>query len=110
MILSSKLSMVSIKCNPAVRDFSEKALLNPNLSIVLERSKCEFQQSLVFEMFNFKQIGQQLGYCLKLCRENQGSLHDSLKKNVEQMLDFPAYIYYKSVNTEISCAADVNAV
>lgn len=88
MVLSSMLSSGCTKSDSAVLDFSREAELNPPDFQLLQRSKYEYQQSLIFELFDFNQIRGQLGYCLKLYHENKGSLHSGLKENLEQMINY----------------------
>ena len=86
MILSSRLSLGSIKSDTDVLEFSLEVESNPPNIESLEQSKYEYQQSLIFELFDFNEIKEQLIYCLKLYKQNVDSLHTGLKDNLEQIL------------------------
>lgn len=86
MILSSRLSLKSIKSDTEVLEFSREIESNPPDIEALEQSKCEYQQSLIFELFDFNAIKEQLIYCLKLYEQNVESLHAGLKDDLEQIL------------------------
>lgn len=86
MILSSKLSLESIKSDINVQEFSREVESNPPDIELLEQSKYEYQQSLIFELFDFNQIKEQVIYCLRLYQQNIESLHTGLKDNLEQVL------------------------
>ena len=86
MILSSRLSLQSIKSDTEVLEFSREVESNPPDIEALQQSKFEYQQLLVFELFDFNEIKGQLLYCLKLYRQNAESLHAGFKDNLEQIL------------------------
>ncbi len=98
MILSSRLSPQSIKSDTEVLKFARDVESNPPDNAALEQSKFEYQQSLIFELFDFNEIKGQLLYCLKLYRQNAESLHTGLKDSLEQIL--------LSVNTHLTGVAD----
>lgn len=86
LVLSSQLSFESIISDTTVQTFSRNVELNPPGMDLLEDSKNAYQKSLILELFDFVQIKRQLGYCLKLYKENVGSLHSGLSESLEVML------------------------
>jgi hypothetical protein len=86
MVLSTKLSLDSIKSDITVQDFSRNVELNPPGIEDLEKSKLDYQRALIFELFDFNQVKNRWGYCLKLFNQNNESLHVSLKETFERIL------------------------
>jgi hypothetical protein len=86
LVLSSKLTARSIICDKTVRNFSSEVSNNqPDLD-EFQKSQYEYQRELIFELFDFSQIVQQLNYCLKLYLENAGSLYEGLKVDIEKLI------------------------
>lgn len=88
LVLGSKLTARSIISDTTVRNFSCEVSNNQPGSDDLEKSKYGYQKELILELFDFSQIARQLTYCLKLYLENAGSLHESLKNDLERIIAF----------------------
>ena len=97
LVLSSRISQKSIVSDPTVRSFSRDVELNQPNEEDLEKSKCEYQKELIFELFDFNKIKSQLWYCLKIYNENMGSLHPGLKEDLDKIM---------SVNEELITISD----
>ena len=87
MVLSSPISSQSLKNDSKISSFNEDIQLNPPGKDLLEESKLTFQQTLLFELFDFQPILRRSGYCNKLSIEHQESIHSVLRDNLRLLND-----------------------
>lgn len=98
LVLSTPISIASVKTDATVSAFNKYAEVNSPDESRLFKEKTEFQQSLVFELFDFNTLQRRLNYCLKLMDEHRASLHLSLIDMFETM--------NKSLKTELAAVSD----
>ena len=70
LVLSSPITMNSIKTDNTIADFSKDINNNPPGEKELTESKIKFQQSLLHELFDFKKIQNSFNYFKKNINEN----------------------------------------
>lgn len=83
MILSTALSNQCIKSDVRVSTFSCEMEQNPPGPSLLEKSKIDFQQMLVLELFDMLPVVRRLNYCQKLIHEH----HDTLQPGLCQLFE-----------------------
>lgn len=76
LVLSSPIAARCIKSDATVSEFVYQIEQNPPDEKQLTDSKLAYQKVLVKELFDFNIIQNRIYYCLKICRENSGSLPD----------------------------------
>ena len=82
LVLSSPLSLRSIKTDTTVLKFSSGLEQNPPGQKLLDESKSVYQQSLLMELFDINPIMNRLSNCLKIVKENTGSLPVDVFENL----------------------------
>lgn len=97
LVLSSPIAARCIKSDASVTEFVHRIEQNQPDEKQLIESKQAFQHSLLKEMFDFQTIQNRIFYCLKIIRDNKGSLPDHYPDKVLTMGD--------SVKNEISQVA-----
>ncbi|MFC2113810.1 helix-turn-helix domain-containing protein [Bacteroidota bacterium] len=78
MVLSSQLSQDSIKTDQNIFSFSQELEDNPPGEELLDQSKRAYQEMLLLELFDFKQIERRIGYLIKLLQEHAGNISPDL--------------------------------
>jgi tRNA uridine 5-carbamoylmethylation protein Kti12 len=79
LVLSTQVSQRGIISDPTVSGFVQEAERNQPDQNLLIKARQEYQQMLLFELFDFTMIHRNLHYCLKLYKEHQGSILGNLK-------------------------------
>ncbi|HAD13895.1 MAG TPA: helicase, partial [Saprospirales bacterium] len=98
IVLRSKIVLSSVKTDQVVQRYTEEADKNTPDRQHLSRSKEEFQQSMLRELFDFSGIQRQLIYLDKLYREHAGALLPEAQKPVEEL--------YEQFDTKIHLPAE----
>ena len=70
LVLSSPIADSGVATDTAVLGFAEQARNNPPSEEKLQKAKIGFQQKLLMECFDFKQLRDRLGYFLHLLQGN----------------------------------------
>jgi nucleoside-triphosphatase THEP1 len=76
LVLSSPIAARCIKSDATVSQFVFNIEQNQPDERHLTDSKLAYQQHLLKELFDYNIIQSRIYYCLKICRENKGSLPD----------------------------------
>ncbi|MEN8905595.1 MAG: AAA family ATPase, partial [Clostridiales bacterium] len=87
LFLNSKISSECIINDKIVTDFTNKIGLDTPDRLLLEKSKYEYQKILLLDLFEFSNIARLFGYCLKIYRENKGSLQQSFYDVADKILN-----------------------
>lgn len=74
LVLSTPIGAHSIKTDTTVSSFIRQVEENPPKQEQLDNSRLAYQQSLLFDMFDFTPLQWRLNYCLKLVHEHQSIL------------------------------------
>ena len=74
IVLSSKLNVSSVKTDPAVKTYSEETERNAPDEAHLHQSKREYQETLIWELFEFRSIERYLQQLSRLFREHENAL------------------------------------
>ncbi|MHC1702627.1 MAG: helix-turn-helix domain-containing protein [Tenuifilaceae bacterium] len=74
LVLSTPIAPKSVKSDNTVIKFVQNIEQNPPRKELLEESKKEYQQALIFELFDFSLIQRRLNYLIKLIEEHKTSL------------------------------------
>jgi uncharacterized protein YpbB len=85
MVLNSPLSERGIITNNTVSEFNREIDLNPPGEELLIESKKNYQKTLLFELFDFKQIQYQLFYLNKILKEHAGAIQVSCNDDINQI-------------------------
>ncbi len=87
LVLSSPITMRSVKTDNTVSEFSDGVRNNEPDEKQLEESKIAYQQSLLYELFDFKGIKSRDYYLQKVLNENSNIIQkvqiDNIKQNCE---------------------------
>ena len=97
MVLSTPISSQSLRSDSRISSFNLDIQKNPPGNELLTESKLEFQQQLLFELFDFQPLFWRAGYCARLMSEHRESIDAILRENIEQM-----HLEVKSELTEVS--------
>lgn len=76
LVLSSPIAARCIKSDATVSEFVHQIEQNPPGEQQLNQSKQAYQLTLLKELFDFQSIQNRIFYCLKIIRDNKGSLPD----------------------------------
>ena len=87
LVLSSPIAARCIKSDATVTEFVHQIEQNPPGEKQLIESKQAYQYLLLKEMFDFQTIQNRIFYCLKIIRDNKGSLPDHYPEKVLAMGD-----------------------
>lgn len=87
LVLSSPIALHSVKNDYTVGQFSEEVEQNQPGSDDLAKSRKEYFQQLVGELFDYKQIIKQIQYILKLWEEHSSQLLGTLKFSLINMIN-----------------------
>lgn len=105
MVLSSAISMGSVKTDGAIAAYTRDASNNEPDQDQLNRSKVAFQQSLLFDMFDFREIKQAFFQLQRIVQEHDRVLVPSLADDVIAMgasLDKDFYKVAESFQRQLS--------
>ncbi len=86
LFLNSKIGESSIKTDASIRSFTREIEENPPSKQVLTDSKLAYQQTLVFELFDFGYIANALKFLIKQANENIASIDAVLVETLESIL------------------------
>lgn len=116
LVLSTPISMGSIKSDVTVSQFNRNAEVNSPDAERLEKEKTDFQQSLIYELIDFGSLQRRLSYCRKLTEEHRPSLHlslidmfDTMSNSVTAELVDVAQKFKNQVTQLLSLDANVEA-
>jgi hypothetical protein len=85
LVLSSSIADFSVKNDTSVIQFSDDVERNQPGPSELEKSRKDYVQQLLAELFDFKTMERQIQYLLKLWEEHQVQLLGTLKTNLQSM-------------------------
>jgi tRNA uridine 5-carbamoylmethylation protein Kti12 len=85
MVLSSPIGAQSLKSDQTVKSFTTKVEANQPTGQQLKTLKSQYQQSLLFEMFDLGLMRYRIGYCQKVVDENSTVLHGNLSLLITQL-------------------------
>jgi len=86
LILSSPLTLFSIKNDDTVKGFTRQVEENPAGEPELIRSKIEFQRELFSEIFDFERLIRRVQYLIRLWQENREQLVGNLEEVAQKVL------------------------
>jgi len=78
LVLSSPITLNSVKTDLTISEFTHEVDQNPPSKRLLEESKKAFQQTLLFELFEFKNIKNRFAYFKKILNENRNIIDTSV--------------------------------
>ena len=85
LVLSSSIADFSVKNDTTVIQFSDDVERNQPGPAELQKSRKDYVQQLLAELFDFKSMERQIQYLLKLWEEHQAQLLGTLKNNLQSM-------------------------
>jgi len=85
LVLSTPIAPKSVKSDNTVTKFVQNIEQNPPRVELLEESKREYQQALIFELFDFSLIQRRLNYLIKLLEEHKASLQPGFSDSFGKM-------------------------
>ncbi|MDP2890901.1 MAG: helix-turn-helix domain-containing protein, partial [Bacteroidota bacterium] len=85
LVLSSPIADYSVKNDTTVIQFTDDVERNQPGPAELEKSRKEYVQQLLGELFDFKPMQRQIQYLLKLWEEHAAQLLGNLKTNLQSM-------------------------
>ena len=85
MVLSSQISTNSIRTDGTVAAYTKNANDNGPTTRQLLQEKVNFQQSLLFDLFDFSGIKSRLFYCNKLVQDHHKILAEELTDNLNSL-------------------------
>jgi len=80
MVLSTPIAPKSIKSDVTVSQFVHGIEQNPPKQELLEESKKEYQQALLFDLFDFSGLQRHLNYFLKILHNDSASLQPNFSE------------------------------
>ena len=86
LVLRSRISQSSIKCDSTVTDFSKGVENNPPDESALLKSKIDYQQSLIKELFDFQTLQRRINFCNKLYHDNASSVHQGFIDTINKII------------------------
>lgn len=109
LVLSSPIAARCIKSDATVTEFVQQIEQNPTSEKQLIESKQAYQYLLLKEMFDFQTIQNRIFYCLKIIRDNKGSLPDhypekmlTLGESVKNEMTLVAQKFETQINQYVS--------
>ena len=97
LVLSSPISLSSIKSDQSITSFSSEVEQNQPGEKELTEFKITYQQSLVAELFDFETLQKRLSHAQKIIRDNYSVLLPGIAKTFETLNEY--------VNTELTGVA-----
>ena len=85
LVLSSPIADYSVKNDNTVIQFTDNVERNQPGPVELEKSRKEYVQQLLTDLFDFKPMERQIQYLLKLWEEHHSQLLGTLKSNLQSM-------------------------
>ncbi|HCN82663.1 MAG TPA: helicase [Sphingobacteriaceae bacterium] len=85
MVLRSPISFNSIKTDGTVDEYSKNADENAPDENRLISSKIAYQQSLIYELFNFNELKSKFFYCTKIAEDNNSSFEPRLPDQLNEI-------------------------
>jgi GTPase SAR1 family protein len=85
LVLSSPIADFSVKNDTTVIQFSDDVERNQPGPVELEKSRKEYVQQLLVELFDFKPLQRQIHYLQKLWEEHSAQLLGTLKTQLQSM-------------------------
>lgn len=85
MVLRSPIYLNSVKTDGTISTFTKEAEENTPNESQLNEAKSNFQQSMLFELFDFKAIKGRLFYCNKLCQEHSNIVPEASIQGIEEI-------------------------
>lgn len=85
IVLRSKLSFSSVKTDRVVKSYNEEARRNKPDEKALENSKKEFQQKLVYELFDFADCKRAIGYLNRILFEKASSFQGKVIERLDEI-------------------------
>jgi len=83
IVLRSKIIPSSVRTDHVVKNYTEEADKNTPDEQHLTRSKAEFQQSLILELFDFSRLQKQFAHLNRLMYEHDNTLHADAGKHLK---------------------------
>ena len=83
MVLRSPIYLNSVKTDGTISSFTKQAEENSPTESHLSEAKASFQQSMLFELFDFKSIKGRLFYCIKQSQEHSNIVPASTIEGIE---------------------------
>ncbi len=99
MVLSSPISFNSVKTDGTISAYTKQASENAPDETHLARSKITFQQSLVFELFDFGAIKTRFFYCKKVAEDHHVSLAAQILEDLNEIKASAEKELYKVADT-----------
>jgi len=85
LVLSTPIATHSVKNDTTVIQFTDEVERNQPGPAELEKSRKDYVQQLLSDLFDFKPMERQIQYLLKLWEEHQAQLLGTLKTNLQSM-------------------------
>ncbi len=85
IVLRSKIVYSSVKTDQVVKNYSDEADKNAPDAAHLSRSKAEYQQQLVLELFDFGRMRRYFGQLNRLFLEHEGSLLPEFGRQIRDL-------------------------
>ncbi|MBC7694890.1 MAG: AAA family ATPase [Burkholderiales bacterium] len=85
MVLSTPIATNSVKTDGTVAAYTKNANDNSPTEEQLNKSKVDFQLSLLYDLFDFNEIKTRLFYCNKLVEDHNNILPDELISNLTDL-------------------------
>lgn len=83
LVLSSQITMRSVKTDNTVSEFSDDVRNNEPDEKQLEESKIAYQQSLLYELFDFKSIKSRFSYLQKILNDSDNIIQRTLLDDIK---------------------------
>ncbi|MBK9336630.1 MAG: AAA family ATPase [Lewinellaceae bacterium] len=87
IVLRSKIAYSSVRTDSTVQHFSEAAEKNAPDEAHLEQSKAAFQQTLIFELFDFATLQRRFEQASRVLLEHENSLHPEAYRKLRALRD-----------------------
>lgn len=87
LVLSSKIKSSSVRTDSKVKEYSKEAEEKAPDENHLIRSKAEYQQSLLRELFDFSPLKKNLEYLNRQVMEHEHKLHPGARKQLDSVAD-----------------------
>jgi hypothetical protein len=85
MVLSTRITTTSVRTDGTVAAYSKDASDNPPGEVALSEAKINFQQSLLFELFDFNEIKRAFFQLTRILDENSQILNPSVLETLKPM-------------------------
>ena len=85
IVLRSKIAHSSVKTDSIVKSYSEEADKNAPDEAHLARSKAEYQQSLLLELFDFSRLRRNFNQVFRVFMEHENALHGEARQQLQAL-------------------------